>query len=490
MFKILKASLILLIISFSYSKAQEYRKREVRAAWLTTAYRLDWPQTLVNGQNDIARQQAELVNLLDELKEAKFNTILFQVRHRGTLLYPSTIEPFSKMLATTANNNPLYDPLQFAINECHKRGMECHAWLVTLPADDLSKQQLKRYQNANRSIIQINNKYFLDPANPKTSIYLTSIINEIVDKYDVDGIHLDYLRYPEKISKPFDRNTYRRQKSTLSLEDWRRDNITKILTDIYKAVKNRKPWVKVSTSPIGKHSDTNRYGSKGWNAFHEVYQDVFKWTELGIIDQLYPMIYFQGNNFYPFVLDWNEQKRNCQIIPGLGIYFLVEPNRTWSIDEIKRQLHFLEDNNLDGIAYFRTEFLLKNSKGIMSYLKNNIYRYEALQPILKSYERFVKSPKELKVLIDNSKATISWSSSEKIDEESISYNIYQSNSFPVDITHAENLLKTYFKGNSFVYYPTTANAQYQYYAVTAIDRYGNESEPIQLKSKQDIEIVP
>lgn len=130
-----------------------------------------------------------------------------------------------------------------------------------------------------------------------------------------------------------------------------------------------KPWVKVSSSPVGKYNDTRRYPSRGWNAYEVVYQDARRWLKEGIHDALFPMMYFQGNHFYPFALDWQENKNGRWIVPGLGIYFLHPQEQNWQLDEVIRQIHFLRNIHMDGQAYFRNRFLLNNTKGLLDELK-------------------------------------------------------------------------------------------------------------------------
>lgn len=141
---------------------------------------------------------------------------------------------------------------------------------------------------------QFQGSWYLDPGNPGTAEYLSQIAKEIVSHYDVDGIHLDYIRYPEQGEKFPDQDTYRKYGKKQDLKQWRRNNITHIVRRIYTEVKKLKPWVKVSSSPIGKFNDTRRYSSFGWNAYSTVYQDAQKWLDEGIQDALFPMMYFKG----------------------------------------------------------------------------------------------------------------------------------------------------------------------------------------------------
>lgn len=484
--------LLLLLSLGTFVSAQP--KQEVRAAWITTAYRLDWPQTLAQTPSSMKQQQRELIQLLDLLKEANFNTILFQVRGRGDATYPSKYEPYSSSLTGRLNGNPGYDPLQFAIEECHKRGMELHAWVVGIPIGSVSfhkslgaKSPIKKEP---KLFVRQGSYWYLNPGNPQSKYYLGKIVKDIVERYDVDGIHFDYLRYPDRSAKFPDNQDYQKYGKGVDKAQWRRDNITQILSHTYHEIKSVKPWVKVSTCPIGKHSDTNHYSAKGWNAYNEVYQDVFKWFEMGIQDQIYPMMYFRGNNFYPFALDWKEQSQGRHIISGLGIYFLDEKEGNWAKEEVQRQLYFVRDNHLEGHAFFRAQFLADDTKGVYSSLVNNHYKYPALIPAMPWLDKIAPNkPQNLKLKITEESAILSWSESKDNDEQNKpTYIIYQSDKQPVDTSKAENILATYIKGTNYVYTPILPINKYKYFAVTAIDRYGNESEAIQLESMHDIEI--
>lgn len=276
-------------------------KHEVRAAWITAVYGLDWPQTRTTSPEGIRKQQAELIEILDRLKAANFNTVLFQTRTRGDVLYKSAIEPYNSILTGKVGGDPGYDPLAFAIAECHKRGMECHAWMVTIPLGNrkhvaaLGKESVTKKKRA--ICVPYKREYFLNPGHPQTKEYLMSLVREVVERYDVDGIHFDYLRYPENAPRFPDSYDYRKYSKGRSLAQWRRDNLTEIVRYIYKGVKAMKPWVKVSTCPVGKYKDTSRYPSRGWNAFHTVYQDVQGWLGEGIQDQILSDALFPWQSF-------------------------------------------------------------------------------------------------------------------------------------------------------------------------------------------------
>ena len=242
-------------------------KHEVRAVWLTTIGGIDWPHSYAQSARSIEKQKDELRRILDQLQSAGINTILLQTRVRGTVIYPSAYEPWDGCLSGHPGKAPGYDALQFAINECHLRGMELHAWIVTMPVgkwDAMGCKLLRKKMP--RNIIRIKADGYMNPETQQTADYLASICAEVTRAYDVDGIHLDYIRYPEELPKL---KTLARDKG--------RDNITRIVRTISRRVKSIKPWVKMSCSPIGKYDDTQRYWSRGWNANTKVCQDAELW---------------------------------------------------------------------------------------------------------------------------------------------------------------------------------------------------------------------
>lgn len=477
--------LIFLFSLFTGGTAKAQPKHEVRAAWVTSVYGLDWPSTRATNPVTMRRQQEELITILDRLKAANFNTVLFQTRTRGDVLYPSSIEPFNSILTGKVGGNPGYDPLAFAIEECHKRGMECHAWMVTIPLGNkkhvasLGKQSVtKRIKNI---CVPYKNEYFLNPGHPETKEYLLKLVREVVSRYDVDGVHFDYLRYPENAPRFPDSYDFRRYGKGRTLAQWRRDNLTEIVRYIYKGIKALKPWVKVSTCPVGKYRDTSRYSSRGWNAYFTVYQDPQGWLGEGIQDQIYPMMYFRQNHFYPFALDWQEQSNGRQVIPGLGIYFLHPDEGTWTRDEVDRQIYFIRHHGMAGQGHYRVKYLMENTQGIYNELAENFYAYPALQPPMPWLDNVPPAaPSELKVTpIETGYTKLTWKEATDNDTRNKPmYVIYASDHYPVDITKAENIIAQGIRDTQYVYAPLRPWLGKKFFAVTAVDRYGNESMPV------------
>lgn len=330
---------------------------DIRAVWLTTVSGLDWPKRYARDEASIKSQQQELTDMLDTLRRAGVNTVMLQTRVRGTVIYPSAIEPWDACMSGRAGVAPGYDPLNFAINECHKRGMELHAWIVTIPVGRWDSYGCRRMRKKYPNLVkQIDGSGYMNPENPLTGDIIAAVCAEIARCYDVDGIHLDYIRYPE---------TWRIKGSKTKA----RANITSVVRKVHDAVRsNQRREIKLSCSPVGKYSDLSRYSSHGWNAFDKVCQDPRAWLRDGLMDQLYPMMYFKGNQFYPFAIDWMEHSYGKDIIAGLGVYFLDRRHGDWRLEEIKRQMCFARSLGM-GVCFFRAQFVMENTQGLYDYLR-------------------------------------------------------------------------------------------------------------------------
>lgn len=446
-------------------------KYEVRAVWLTTIGGIDWPHSYAQSERSAEKQKEELRAILDRLQKANINTILLQTRIRATTIYPSQYEPWDGCLSGFPGKSPGYDALQFAIDECHKRGMEVHAWVVTIPVGKWNsygcRQLRKRFP---KLIKRIDQDGYMDPEATQTGCYLAEMCREIVQRYDVDGIHLDYIRYPEtwkfRISK-----------------DQARGNITRIVEKIHQAVKKEKPWVKMSCSPIGKFDDLSRYWSHGWNAYTKVAQDAQAWLKDGLMDELFPMMYFRGDQFFPFAIDWKEHSYGKIIAPGLGIYFLDPKEGKWNISDITSELYHLR-NIGEGHAFFRNKFLLDNHQGVYDFVTAHFNRYPALVPPM-TWESNKRPQQPVTLCIEENEGTttLRWDNSLQYEDgtaiktPSIYNNVYASKEYPVDVHDARNLILTRTTRRQLT--TRTGNTP-TYYAVTTTDGFGNESRAKQL----------
>lgn len=438
-------------------------KYEVRAVWLTTIGGIDWPHSYAGSARSIERQKDELRDILDRLQRANINTVLLQTRIRATTIYPSAYEPWDGCLSGKPGKSPGYDALKFAIDECHRRGMELHAWIVAIPVGKWNAAGCVRLRKRHPGLVRkIGDEGYLDPEKPQTAEYLADLCAEITGNYDIDGIHLDYIRYhetwPMKVS--------RRQGRT---------NITNIVRAISRRVKSIKPWVKMSCSPIGKYKDLSRFSSYGWNAYERVCQDAQAWLRDGLMDELFPMMYFRGNQFYPFALDWNEHSYGRIVAPGLGIYFMSPGEKDWPLSDITREMLTLRHYGM-GHAFFRSKFFTDNVKGIYDFTAQSFNQYPALIPPMtwqSSARPSAPSGLSRRTQEDNVEL-LSWTPVDK-DTTRIMYNVYSSREYPVNTDDARNLTVVRLRKSSLIipHDPT------RHYAVTATDRYGNESTPLQ-----------
>lgn len=463
------------------------KKHEVRAVWLTTFRGLDWPTTQIKNASDTLIQKKELTDILDQLQAAHINTVIFQTRVRGNLIYPSDTEIWCESLTGKAGTDPGYDPLAFAIEECHKRGMELHAWMVAVPlgSDEVHKEMgknsiTKRYPHLCK---RFRDHWYLNPGHPDSQNYLASLVNELVTKYDVDGVHLDYIRYPDRPKRFPDAADYRKYGKGKTLDQWRRDNITRLVRAVYNEVKRVKPWVKVSSAPLGKYRNTARYKS-GWNGYHDVYQETQTWMKEGIQDMIFPMLYYRDNYFYPFVLDWKEHSHGRMVIPGLGIYFLHPSEGNWTLDEVERQLNFIRWSGCEGESHFRSRFLTDNTQGLYERVQDHFYYTPALIPPISWIDNVPPtSPTHVKSEQTDNTVQLTWTSATDDTEGKMRYNLYASHTYPVDTDNPAHLVRAYLTDTCYTH-QLAPYQPVQHYAVTAIDRCGNESEPLQLRIKE------
>ncbi len=338
---------LFVLLNFLFPQA----KRETRAVWLTTNFRLDWPPPTFNEDE----QKSSLIQILDNIKKKKLNTVYFQVRSNGTVMFNSQIEPFSPYFTGEVDKKPSYDPLAFAIKEAHKRGLELHAWINVVRCFSGTEESILRNEkhiiNTNPELVKRVNlngsiSYWLDAGNPETKTYLGDIAEEIVKNYKVDGIHLDFIRYPGK--KFDDSDLFAKYGSGQSLDDWRRGNISAIVEEISKIVKAVNPTIKVGAAPIGIYKNQkNAFGFEGYN---DVYQDTRHWLENEWLDYAVPQIYwpFDDNpKFDVLADDWNENSFGKNIVLGIGAY---KPEVKI---EIEKMIEYSREIGASGISFFR-----------------------------------------------------------------------------------------------------------------------------------------
>lgn len=455
-------------------------KQEVRAVWVTTVFNLDWPTT--TGQNN---QKNEMINLLDLLKAANFNTIMLQVRARGDLLYPSAIEPWAKCLTGTLGANPGWDPLQFTIDEARKRGIEVHAWWNVYKVYGSGTPPSTSPQHIVLSRPELcklyNNEWWMDPGLPSTKTYLLNLAMEMVRKYNLDAIHFDFIRYPNPDFD--DAATYATYGQGVQLADWRRNNITQFVMAIYDSIKNVKPRMKVGSAPIGLYKDLSPCNS-GWDSYTNTFQDSRRWLQLNKHDYHSPQIYWDINNcprFDSLAIDWINNSNNKHIYPGIAVYRMSAGDGDWPASEILAQIDSTRKFGGKGQTFFRTASFKANQKNIYQLVKTGQYLYPANIPPMPWKDNVKPNPPQNLSIstTDSLNYVFRWSKPLPASDGDTAfyYNLYMDNKLPVDISDIKKVVKFRIVNDTTttVTFPSIPTSN-KYFVITAYDRGYNESD--------------
>ncbi|MDL5045800.1 family 10 glycosylhydrolase [Oscillatoria amoena NRMC-F 0135] len=374
------------------------QQKEFRGAWITTAWNLNFPS---KPGLSVGQQQQELIALLNTAQRLGLNAVLFQVRPEGDAFYPSRLDPWSRFLTGTQGRDPGYDPLAFLISEAKKRNIEVHAWLnpyraatnANAPrAENHFSRRFGRYAYRNDSMV------WMDPGSEAVRNHIVAVVQDLVRRYDLAGIHYDDYFYP--YPKPGKKNTsfpdrrtyeeYKRSGGSLSFADWRRENVNKLIRQTHQAVKAIKPNVKFGVSPFGIYTkgfpDTVRVELDQYN---DIYADPVKWIREGWVDYLAPQLYWADNSPQSFsaLLKWWRDPyvnpRNIPIYPGIAVARMSPPHN-WAPSEIIRQVEWTRRMPVSGVPngkiFWNIKALHDNHKGLSSQLKSKFYQNRAATP--------------------------------------------------------------------------------------------------------------
>lgn len=464
----------LLFLSMAMSLTATSPKYEMRAVWLTTNWRLDWPSQPATDAKSMQHQQEELCNLLDEVKSLGFNTVFFQTRIYGEVLYPSEIEPWSRMVSGKSGRSPGYDVLAFAIDECHKRGLECHAWLITIPAGSNKHVQLQ----GNKSLpsrhpelcIKQGSEWYLNPGVPEVAQYIASIAQEIAYNYDIDGIHLDYIRYPDKYETFPDKSTYKKYADEdETLAQWRMTNISDIVRAVCDEVKAVDEYIMLSTAPLGRYAPVESQPYTSWTCMGGVSQDAVNWIYEGNIDFVAPMMYYKGDGFTPYLVDWVERiGREGNMVAGLGAYRLDSREGKWSISDIEEQIEATRKYGAQGQAFFRLGHLIEYPS-LSKVLRERYYTAPALiPPMCCLYEiPLIDAVSEITLSHSDNRDIVAW----KPVDGAVRYVVYAATDEPVDVENPAHIVDSWVSDTTI-----SLPDAYQSFAITAVDIFRRESE--------------
>lgn len=368
--------------------------QEMRGVWVASVGNIDWPST--NGLTS-AQQKAELVALLNRAAELKFNTIIFQVRPVCDALYNSNLEPWSEYLNGKMGRPPApyYDPLAFAIEEAHLRGLELHAWFNPYRARHLQAKSPVAPNHVSRThpewVRHYGNDLWLDPGEKGVQQYSLKVVMDVVNRYDIDGVHFDdyFYPYPEHtaagkdIDFP-DEQSWRRfgAGGRLSRDDWRRENVNGFVRQVYQSIKAAKPWVKFGISPFGIWRPGNPAQIKGLDAFAELHADSRQWLANGWVDYLAPQLYWDVNTpetSFPALLRWwvDQNPRGRLLCPGICSNNV---GGKWRPEEIISQIQITRRQpGAAGQIHWSMRTLMRN-RPLDQVLQKNVYTTPALVP--------------------------------------------------------------------------------------------------------------
>ncbi|MFV0391813.1 MAG: glycoside hydrolase family 10 protein [Paludibacteraceae bacterium] len=425
-----KCTLFLLIVTLTFSNllAQTSLKREMRAVWIATVANIDWPSR--QGLSP-TQQRTEMREMLDKMQQSGINAIVLQIRPTADSFYPSDIEPWSIYLNGRQGQRPTpyYDPLQFIIEEAHKRCMEVHGWVnpyrVTNENGHIYQLDKNHLYHKNRDLfVEYGGKYYFDPGLDETRQFLNKVVEDIVMRYDIDALHFDDYFYPYPVNgRDFpDAETFlNNPRGFINKDDWRRNNVDMVIAELQKNIKSLKPWVQFGISPFGvwRNNNVDPRGSAtraGVQNYSDLYADILKWLKEGTIDYVVPQLYWEiGKKVadYEVLVKWWSQNtfgKNLYIglyASGLGI------NKTsaWKNgNELARQLKMNQRfPKVEGAVYFSAKTFNHNPRGLLDTLKTNYYRYPALQPISKNIPGEASAqPQNLRIVKDGKQAFLLW----------------------------------------------------------------------------------
>jgi uncharacterized lipoprotein YddW (UPF0748 family) len=499
MMKFFWGFLILLFCKLSALNCQP--KYEFRAVWIATVNNIDWPS---NKYLTADEQKQEFINILTQQQNIGMNAVIVQIRPSADAFYQSKYEPWSEFLTGKQGlaPSPFYDPLQFMIEETHKRGMEFHAWInpyraVFSPTSSIASNHITK-QHPEWFVKYGDRKYF-NPGIPAVMHYLTNVVIDIITRYDIDGIHMDDYFYPYRIpGKEFpDYHTYTQYGNGLSKDAWRRSNCDSVVKMIHDAILEYKPLIKFGISPFGvwRNSSDDARGSDtkaGQTCYDDLYADILLWLKEGWIDYVTPQLYWEiGNRLcdYQTLLDWwSANSYGKQVYIGHGIYRTAENTTSaWrNPNEIPNEIKLLrDDGNVQGSVFYSSKYLLYNPNGWVDSLRFNYYRTPALIPPMNWIDTTTqRHPHITKIDIGEDRNTQQFTISGdginnneteivKIFVVYLSQTIAGLTDHPAVIIPADASLKFQFSLQSTLIPPDWKNC---YVTVTSVDRENNESE--------------
>ncbi len=482
---------IFLVVNYIHSQDIKY---EMRGAWIATIFNIDWPSS---SQLSIEQQQRELIQLLDEIKECKLNTVFLQVRPNGDALYQSSIEPPSHWICGSQNSSLDYDPLQFAVDQCRERGLSIHVWLNPYRVwndvrnlNNLSESHL--YYSNPELFIRVKNILYFNPALKASREHLRDVVKEIITSYDVDAIHMDdyFYPYPCKESDLNDQFLFLADKRGFtSIEDWRRNNVNLMVQEIREVIDTYNPRIEFGISPFGvwrnkiddvKGSDTR----SSYTNYDHLYADVLYWINKKWINYVVPQIYwhigFSRADYITLVDWWEKHTKGVKLYIGHAAYKVnkyAKESEWRSADEIIRQIEYNRmKKRVRGSVFFSAKYLRKNHPSELFTRLQDVYQYYSLQPENIHYKRFrVTYPVSPLISVIGDSLHLTWGKN-RYQKSFILYKVPKDISF--NSKTAGNIIE--ITGSNRIILPNNYfhnTEKYNYY-ITSLSYTLNESRPV------------
>ena len=394
----IKIPLAFLFLATVFNIKAQSPKEELRAVWVATVSNIDYPSKPTLSA-DV--QRAEFIALANMHQRNGMNALIVQIRPATDAFYPSPLEPWSQWLTGKQGQAPVpyYDPLQFMIEETHKRGMEFHAWMnpyravFNINGSSISPSHITRLHPD--WFLTYGDKRYFDPGNKDVQNHVTAVVTDVVSRYKVDAIHFDDYFYPYRIAgKEFpDEASYRKYGNNMPKDDWRRSNTDSIIVKLSRTIKKENPTCQFGISPFGvwRNASQDPLGSNtkaGQTNYDDLYADILLWLKKGWIDYVTPQLYWEiGHNLadYETLIKWWSQHtygKLCYI--GIGIY-RAGTNDAWKDKtQLPRQINMLRSTpNMHGMMFFSSKTFEKNPNGWNDSLRLNYFKEPALPPKMK-----------------------------------------------------------------------------------------------------------
>ena len=469
--------------------------REFRGVWIATVMNIDWPSSATD---QYCKQQEDFIRLLDYYRSLNFNAVIVQIRTAGDAFYPSKYSPWSKFFTGKEGQKPATneDPLAWMILEAHKRGLEFHAWLNPYRATVDAKTRLLSQQHDffrhPKWMIKYDGRYYYNPGLPEVQSHLVKVIREVVQNYDIDAIHFDDYFYPFKHKAVFNDaaayKMYARHGQTL--DDWRRENINKLISEVSRVIKQEKPWVQFGISPFGvwRNIANDPKGSNtraGQTNFDNLYADILTWMKNGWIDYLIPQIYWSLDHhkasYRELVCWWSRNSYNTKIYIGNGPYKIRKnEDKAWFDPmEIPKQLTLSRSiPNIFGNAYFSAKSMYAENTDVAALLRKSYYHCPALPPDVFNAVPGTRQI-EIPVLVRHGEG-FAFQFKQSLEPDCRFALIYTAANLQ-DLqtrSHAATFQKVYLEAGNRMLLPVMKTGSAKYIALSFLSRYGNETCPL------------